>query len=134
MPRPAAVRRVLSGLLAMAAAAPLAAAADGRIFEMRTYIAAPGKLEALSARFRNHTMGLFKKHGMEVVGFWQPVEQDAAAEKLVYVLAFKDRAAADAAWKAFTTDPAWLAVKAESEKDGPILAKLERVFLSPTDY
>jgi hypothetical protein len=103
---------------------------------MRTYIASPGRLDALNARFRNHTLGLFRKHGMEVVGFWVPVEKkDGAGEKLVYILAFPSRAAADAAWKAFREDPAWVKVKAESEADGtPLAAKIESVFFTATDY
>jgi hypothetical protein len=111
-------------------------AAAGRVFEMRTYIASPGRLEALNARFRNHTLALFKKHGMEVVGFWEPVDKkDGAGDKLVYILAHPSRAAAEAAWKAFREDPVWLKVKAESEADGvPLPAKIESVFLTATDY
>jgi hypothetical protein len=110
--------------------------AAGRVFEMRTYIASPGRLDALNARFRNHTLGLFRKHGMEVVGFWVPVEKkDGADDKLVYILAFPSRADAQAAWKAFREDPEWVKVKADSEADGtPLAAKIESVFLTATDY
>src|SRR5450631_1180565 len=66
-------------------------ASDSRCFELRTYYAAPGKLEALNARFRDHTCALFKKHGMEIVGFWLPTDQPAAGEKLVYLLAYPSR-------------------------------------------
>jgi hypothetical protein len=112
-----------------------AAAAEGRVFEMRTYTTAPGKLDALNARFRNHTLALFKKHGMEVVGFWEPTDKDAGAgEKLVYILAHQSRASAAASWKAFVADPDWVKAKADSEKDGPVLAKIESVFLAPSDY
>jgi hypothetical protein len=112
-----------------------AAAAEGRVFEMRTYTTAPGKLDALNARFRNHTLALFKKHGMEVVGFWEPTDRDAGAgEKLVYILAHQSRASAAASWKAFVADPDWVKAKADSEKDGPVLAKIESVFLAPSDY
>ena len=120
------------------AAGPLTAqpapAGSGRVFELRTYTAAPGKLAALNARFRNHTNALFKKHGMEVVGFWEPVDQEAGAEKLVYVLVHSSRAAAEASWKAFRADPEWVKVKADSEKDGVLPAKIESVFLAATDY
>jgi hypothetical protein len=112
-----------------------AAAADSRVFEMRTYATAPGKLDALNARFRDHTVALFKKHGMEVVGFWEPTDKDAGAgEKLVYILAHQSRASAAASWKAFVADPDWVKAKADSEKDGPVLAKIESVFLAPSDY
>jgi NIPSNAP len=127
--------------LTLSAIAPLAAeetpgaAEGGRVFELRTYTAAPGKLDALNARFRDHTVALFKKHGMEVVGFWMPVDKDAGAgEKLVYLLAFPSRAAAQASWKAFREDPEWVKVKAESETAGTLAPKIESVFLTATDY
>ncbi len=123
-----------STLLALAVTAS-PAAADSRVFELRTYHAAPGKLAALNARFREQTLELFKKHGMTVVGFWVPADADkGSADTLVYLLAFKDREAAAAAWKAFAADPEWARVKAESEKDGPLATKVESVFLMPTDY
>ena len=122
-------------LLALGALAGAAQAQEGRVFEMRTYTAHPGKLDALNARFRNHTLAIFKKHGMENVWYGVPMDgQPGAGEKLVYILAHKSRAAADASWKAFRSDPDWVKARAESEKDGPIVAKLESVFLTATDY
>ena len=110
-------------------------ATTGRCFELRTYYTHPGRLAALNARFRDHTIKLFKKHGIEVVGFWVPIDKDAGAgEKLVYLLAHKSREAAEASWKAFGADPEWTAVKTASEADGPIVAKVEKVYLAPTDY
>ena len=110
-------------------------AGNGRVFELRTYTAAPGKLNALNARFRAHTIALFKKHGMEVVGFWEPLDREAGAgERLIYMLAHESRAAAEASWKAFRDDPAWVKVKSDSEKDGPLTTKIESVFLTGTDY
>lgn len=109
--------------------------AGGRCFELRTYTASPGKLDALNTRFRNHTLALFKKHGMEVVGFWVPTDKEAGAgDKLIYLLAHKSRAAAEASWKAFRADPAWVAAKSASEVDGVLAAKVESVFLAGTDY
>src|SRR5262245_59644233 len=108
---------------------------SGRVFELRTYTASPGKLDALNARFRDHTLALFKKHGMEVVGFWEPLDKEAGAgEKLVYILAHASRAAAEASWKEFRADPAWVKAKSDSEKDGPLTTKIESVFLAGTDY
>ena len=129
-------------LLSMAAAgivsaepAPGAPAGSGRVFELRTYTAALGKLDALNARFRDHTIALFRKHGMEVVGFWEPLDKEAGAgDKLVYMLSHKSRAAAEASWKAFRDDPEWVKAKADSEKDGPLTTKIESVFLAGTDY
>src|SRR5215212_167289 len=75
---------------------------DSRTFELRTYYATPGKLEELHQRFRNHTIRLFKKHGMTIVGFWAPTAPaDAAANTLVYVLAYPSDEAKAAAWKGF---------------------------------
>lgn len=107
---------------------------DTRIFELRTYTAAPGKLEALHARFRDHTNRLFKKHGMTMIAYWVPTDQKPGAEKLIYVLAFPSREAANKAWKAFRDDPEWKAAKSASEKNGSLTAKVESVFMSPTDY
>jgi hypothetical protein len=115
--------------------APGAPAGSGRVFELRTYTASPGKLDALNARFRDHTIALFRKHGMEVVGFWEPLDKEAGAgEKLIYILSHASRAAADASWKEFRADSEWVKVKADSEKDGPLTTKIESVFLAGTDY
>ena len=134
------IRRALLCLVTALVAAPALVAEQapaGRVFELRTYTASPGKLDALNARFRDHTLALFKKHGMDVVGFWTPTDKDAGAgEKLVYILAHRSRAAADASWSAFRADPEWVKVKADSEKEGggSLTVKIESVFLSATDY
>jgi hypothetical protein len=107
---------------------------DTRVFEMRTYYAAPGKMAALHARFRDHTCKLFEKHGMTVVGFWSPTDPKQAEEKLVYILAFPSKEAAAKSWAAFRDDPDWKKAKAESEKDGTLVTKVESVYLNPTDY
>lgn len=110
-------------------------AKDSRCFEMRTYYAAPGKLEALNARFRDHTCALFKKHGMELVGFWIPTEKEKGADTtLVYILAHKNREAAKASWDAFRKDPAWEKARSESELNGKLVDKVESVYLAATDY
>jgi hypothetical protein len=107
---------------------------DARVFEMRTYYAAPGKMDALHARFRNHTNKLFVKHGMTLIGFWSPMDAEQAKQKMVYILAFPSREAAAKSWKAFQEDPEWKEAKAASEKDGKLVDKVESVFLNPTDY
>ena len=110
-------------------------AADSRCFEMRTYYAAPGKLEALNARFRDHTCALFKKHGMEIVGFWIPADKDKGADNtLVYILAHKSREEARKSWAAFIADPAWKKAQQESEVNGRLVTKVDSVYLSATDY
>jgi hypothetical protein len=107
---------------------------SNRIFELRTYYTAPGKLEALETRFRDHTLALFQKHGLEVVAFFTPTDGDGVGNTLVYLLGFDDRDAADSAWAAFRADPDWIAAKAASEADGPVVDHLESVFLDPTAY
>jgi hypothetical protein len=135
MKRIAALLCLSSALATGTLGAQPAPAASGRVFELRTYTTAPGKLDTLNARFRNHTTALFAKHGMEIVGFWEPVDKEAGAgEKLVYILSHRSRAAAEASWKAFRADPEWVKVKADSEKDGAVLLKIESVFLAGTDY
>jgi NIPSNAP len=109
-------------------------AADMRVFEMRTYYANPGKMKALHARFRDHTCKLFEKHGMTLIGFWSPIDKEKAEEMMVYILAYPSKEAADQAWKAFRDDPDWKKAKADSEKDGPLVKKVESVYLNPTDY
>jgi NIPSNAP len=109
-------------------------AADHRVFEMRTYYANPGKMAALHARFRDHTCKLFEKHGMTVIGFWSPIDKEKSEEVLVYLLAFPSKEAADKAWKEFRDDPDWKKARAESEKDGVLVKKVESVYLTATDY
>ena len=117
------------------AAPPDSLAPDSRCFELRTYIAAPGKLQALHARFRDHTKALFTKHGMTIVGFWVPSDADkGAANTLVYLMAYPNRAARDKAWDAFGKDPAWLEARKASEVDGKLTEKVESLILAATDY
>ncbi len=110
------------------------AAADGKVFELRTYTAHEGKLEALQARFRDYTMKLFEKHGIQNVGYWVPVEGEQSRNTLVYLVAHKSREAAEQSWKAFRADPDWQKARAESEKEGPLTAKIERVYLRATPF
>ena len=110
-------------------------AKDSRCFELRTYHAAPGKLEALNARFRDHTCTLFKKHGIEIVGFWIPTDKEKGAENtLVYLLAHKSRKEAKKSWAAFGADPDWKKAREDSEVNGKLTEKVESVFLAATDY
>ncbi|MFM7317876.1 MAG: NIPSNAP family protein [bacterium] len=125
---------MLSAVVAMASGAR-AEDKPARVFEMRTYYAAPGKMDDLHARFRDHTCALFKKHGMELIGFWEPVDaKSGKGEKMVYILAYPSREAATASWKAFGADPVWQKARTESEKNGKLVAKVESVFLNGLDY
>lgn len=120
----------LSLVLVLAASA--GQAADTRCFEMRTYYAAPGKLDALQARFRDYTCKSFEKHGMTNIGYWLPLENPDS--KLVYVLAFPSREAATASWKAFIADPDRQAYFKKTEENGKLVDKIESVFLKATDF
>lgn len=124
---------VIAGVLHAAEKKPEKKVAT-RVFEMRTYYAAPGKMKALHARFRDHTCRLFKKHGMELIGFWSPIQPDKAQEVMVYILAYPSKEAADKAWDAFRKDPEWIKAKADSEKEGGLVEKAESLFLTGTDY
>lgn len=110
------------------------AAAPTMIYELRTYTAQPGKLADVNARFRNHTVKLFEKHGMKNIGYWTPADAPDSDRKLIYVIAHKSREAAKQSWDAFRADPVWLKAKGESELKGPIVEKVESVFLNPVDY
>ncbi len=130
---------VLVGVAAsvMAQSGGNSVAKDSRVFEMRTYYAAPGKLEDLQARFRDHTLKLFEKHGMTNIGYWVPVNEKTgqpSGNTLVYILAYPSLEARQKSWDGFTTDPAWHAARNESEKNGKLLEKIDSVFFKATDY
>jgi NIPSNAP len=126
-------RLFITTTAAAAAILPLhAAEKDTRCYELRVYYAAEGKLDALHARFRDHTVKLFEKHGMTNLGYWVPLENPE--RKLYYILAYPSRDAREAAWKGFLADPGWKKAAAESEKDGKLVAKIESKFLTLTDY
>lgn len=107
-------------------------AEDTRLYELRVYHAAPGKLEALNSRFRDHTVKLFEKHGIQNIGYWVPVNNPG--NLLIYVISFPNREAREASWKAFGNDPDWKTAKAKSEMDGKLVDQVDSTFLVATDY
>ena len=124
--------RRLLGLFVLLAGFALA---QNRVFEMRTYTCNEGKLEALKARFRDHTIEIFKRHGIESVGYWIPQDGEKSKTTLIYIIVHPSREAAKANWAAFGADPEWKKVAAASEADGKILAKPpESVFMDPADF
>jgi len=107
----------------------------GEVYELRTYLTNPDKLDDLNARFQHHTVGLFKKHGIESVGYWIPTDGESSKNTLIYVIRHESRDAAKASWKAFISDPAWKKVARESQVDGKILAQRpDSVYMSETNY
>ena len=110
------------------------AAQDEKVFELRTYTATPGNLDNLHARFRDHTTRIFRKHGMEVVGYWSPTSEEEREDTLVYLLAHDNQDAATASWQAFIADSEWATVAEESNRNGQILGGIEAKFMVATDY
>ncbi len=104
------------------------------VYELRTYHMNEGKLPLILERFRTKETAIFKRLGMHPVGYWTPTDAPLAGKTLVYLLRHESRAAADAAWAKFRADPEWVALKAESEKDGDFLASREQTFLKLTDF
>lgn len=128
---------VLTGFALGSAYGPAGTAeaqAGARVFELRTYTAPDGKLGELHARFRNHTLRLFERHGITNVVYLAPQDAPLKDNTLVYLLAYPSREAAKTSWDAFRNDPEWKKVVAESQANGPLTTKVESVFLSPTDY
>jgi hypothetical protein len=101
--------------------------------ELRVYEVLPGKMPALHARFENPVLGLFAKHGIEVIGFWTTAVGEGSNE-LTYMLKFESMADREKKWTAFQSDSAWKTARAESEKDGPLVARVRNQFLAPTPY
>ena len=107
---------------------------SGRVFEIRTYTTEDGKLDALHARFRDHTIQLFKNHGIVSVGYWTPEDPPLSQNTLIYILSHPSREAAKKNWAEFGNDPEWQKARSESEANGKIVRKVESVFVDATDY
>jgi hypothetical protein len=105
------------------------------LFELRTYTAAEGKLEALETRYREHVLELYARHSITALAFWHPLDADkGAGHTLIALLCYPDGAASAAAWGGFSADPAWAKAKAESEKNGKLTTDTKVVALAPTDF
>ena len=103
------------------------------IYELRVYKCVPGRLPALNNLFANITLKLWEKHGIKQAGFWTTLVGESNQE-LYYLLAWESLADREKKWTAFQADPEWLAKRAETEKDGPIVANVSNQFLTPTTY
>jgi hypothetical protein len=126
---------LIAGLAVVCASASAAdTSATGKVYDMRIYKTNPGKLEALHARFRDDTCRIFKKHGIEMIGFWTPTEGEEAKDTLIYIVVFPSVEAQKKAWDAFWADPEWKKVKADSEKDGVLVKEIKGKNLKATDY
>ena len=107
------------------------AQAKPRVYELRTYTAVEGKLDALHARFRDHILGFFKKHGMTNVVYFKPMDAPLSQTTLIYLLSHESREAAAKSWAGFRDDPDWKQISAAGER---VTSKVDSVFLEPTDY
>jgi NIPSNAP len=137
-------RTLLRSLSAAAFVAPLSVGPRGAgqesapgtdtVYELRIYHVVPGKLDALLARFRDHTMKIFERHGMKNVAYWTPVDEPQKSNTLIYILEHPSRAAAVDNWKSFQDDPEWKKVKEKSEENGKLVEKVDSTYMSMTDF
>jgi hypothetical protein len=104
------------------------------VYELRVYHAMEGKLDALVARFRDHTDALFEKHGLKLIGFWLPTDEPMKGKTLVYILKHPSREAAVANWKSFHDDPEWIKVSTASEANGKLVEKVDSTYMKLTDF
>jgi hypothetical protein len=111
-----------------------AAQGGAGVFELRVYHAAPGKLSELEARFRDHTIKLFDRHGMKAIVFWTPMDEPDKSNTLIYILRHPSREAAAANWKSFQDDPEWKSVRDKSEANGKLVEKVDSTYMALTDF
>lgn len=104
------------------------------VYELRLYEVHEGKMDALIARFGNHTDGIFKRHNMKSIGYWRPHDAPSSQNLLVYILKHPSREEARTNWAAFQADPEWKKVKAESETQGPLVKHIDSYFMDPTNF
>jgi hypothetical protein len=104
------------------------------VYELRIYHAAPGKLPDLLARFRDHTIKIFDRHGMKSVAYWTPLDEPEKSNTLIYILRHPSREAAAANWKSFQDDPEWNSVRDKSEANGKLVEKVDSTYLALTDF
>jgi NIPSNAP len=107
---------------------------DDTVDELRIYHLNEGKQQGILERFRTRETKIFERLGMHGVGYWVPTDEPLAGRTLIYLLRHMSRAAATESWAKFKVDPEWVALKAESEKDGVFVAKSESTFMKLTDF
>jgi NIPSNAP len=126
------LRRYFLPLLLVASS--VLATAQTRVYELRTYHCYEGKLEALKANFRDFDIRILKRHGIESIGYWVPRDPALASNTLIYMVVHPSRADADKNWAEFSKDPEFMKLAAESMKNGPIVQKVESMYLDPADF
>jgi hypothetical protein len=124
----------LTALIPSAIANAAQPASSTAVYELRIYHANPGKLDALVARFRDHTVKVFARHGMKSVAYWLPLDEPAKTNTLIYILVHPSREAAATNWKSFQDDPEWKSVKEKSEANGPLVDHVDSTYMALTDF
>ena len=104
------------------------------VYELRLYHVKEGEMDALKARFGDHTDAIFKRHNMKSIGYWAPEDAPDSQNLLVYILEHPSRQEAEKNWAAFQADPEWQKVKKESEANGPLVDHIDRYFMDPTSF
>jgi hypothetical protein len=104
------------------------------VYELRLYHVNEGKMDALKARFGDHTDAIFRRHNMKSIGYWSPEDAPDSQNLFVYILEHPSRQEAEKNWAAFQADPEWKKVKAESEANGPLVDHIDHYFMDPTSF
>ena len=104
------------------------------VYELRMYHVNQGKMDALKARFGDHTDAIFKRHNMKSIGYWMPEDAPSSQNLFIYILEHSSRQEAEKNWAEFQADPEWKKVKAESEMQGHLVDHIDRYFMDPTSY
>ena len=107
---------------------------DQTVYEYRVYHLNEGKLPLILKRFAGGETDLFARFGMQGVAYWTPTHEPISGNTLIYLLKHKSREAAKASWAGFVADPEWIAMKAESEKDGEFVHTIDSTYLKLTDF
>lgn len=104
------------------------------VYELRLYHVNEGKMDALKARFGNHTDAIFKRHNIKSIGYWVPEDAPSSQNLFVYILEHPSRQDAEKNWAAFHADPEWERVKTESEAHGALTSRIDNYFMDPTNF
>ncbi|MDU0355954.1 NIPSNAP family protein [Paraglaciecola aquimarina] len=105
-----------------------------KVYELRTYHTYDGKLNDLHARFNNHTHAIFTRLGMKVIAYWTPTQAPDSENTLIYILEHDSEADAKAKWQTFVNDPEWKLAAKASKVNGPLVKKIDVVFMQSTAY
>ena len=135
--KPSYLLAILCGAALMLAIVRLPASSQQpphHVYELRLYHVKEGKIDALKARFSDHTDAIFKRHNMKSIGYWSPEDAPDSQNLFVYILEHPSREEAEKNWAAFQADPEWQKVKKESEANGPLVDHIDHYFMDPTSF